>query len=83
MATVEDTDTESVSGDYVRLGDVHTHGDEEFYECVDEDEMDNEYFDTQDFQWIGLLPRAERGISVWLVQSVNPLFHVISEFNDC
>jgi len=50
MATVEDTDTESVSGDYVGLGDVHTHGDEEFYECVDEDEMDNEYFDTQDFQ---------------------------------
>ena len=50
MATVEDTDTKFISGDYLDLGDVHTHGDEEFYECVDADEMDNEYFDTQDFQ---------------------------------
>ena len=54
MAVDEDTDTESVSGDYLDLGDIHTptNGDEEFYECedYDEDDVGDEYFDTQDFQ---------------------------------
>ena len=51
MAVDEDTDTESVSGDYLDLGDIHTptNGDGEFYECED-DEMDEEYFDAQDSQ---------------------------------
>ena len=46
MAVDEDTDTESVSGDYLDLGDIHTptNGDGEFYECED-DEMDEEYFE--------------------------------------
>ena len=52
MAAYKDTDTESISGNYLDLGDFHTHGDEEFYECedYDEDDVGDEYFDTQDFQ---------------------------------
>ena len=60
MVTVKDTDTESISGDYLDLGDVHTYEDEEFHQCVDEDDIDNEYIDAQDFQDHELPPLAPR-----------------------
>ena len=42
MVVDKDTDIESISGNYLDLSDVHVHGDEEFCECEDEDDMDDE-----------------------------------------